>query len=281
MKSENRWEEAVKWLSSQPSERQLVIDSYYDDPLESAAERYESSPEWVEINAYLQGRVGLALDVGAGRGIASYALAKGGFEVTALEPNDSDLVGAGAIRALAKATGHPIKVVETVSEELPFENASFNVVFARAVLHHTSNLPAACREFARVLKPGGLFIAAREHVISRRNDLPVFLDAHPLHKLYGGENAFLLKEYRAALRGAGLRWIKQLAPLDSPINYFPQTRESLRAVLSERLRSAPFGGSLLAVLAERPVTGDLALKLASLFDNRPGRLYSFILEKPA
>ncbi len=32
-----------------------------------------------------------------------------------------------------------------------------------------------CREFFRVLKPGGRLIAVREHVISSKNDLPVFL----------------------------------------------------------------------------------------------------------
>ncbi len=41
-------------------------------------------------------------------------------------------------------------------------------------------------EFFRVLKPGGRLIAI-ENVISSKNDLPVFLDQHPLHKLYGGE----------------------------------------------------------------------------------------------
>ena len=45
---------------------------------------------------------GQALDVGAGRGIASYALAREGFTVTVLEPDDSHLVGAGAIRSLAE-----------------------------------------------------------------------------------------------------------------------------------------------------------------------------------
>ncbi|MGO8506361.1 class I SAM-dependent methyltransferase, partial [Rhizobium leguminosarum] len=94
----------------------------------------------------------------AGRGIASYALAKEGFEVTALETDASDLVGAGAIRALFNEVHIPISIAEEFSEKLPFSENAFDVVFARAVLHHNSDLSAACREFFRVLKPGGRFI---------------------------------------------------------------------------------------------------------------------------
>ena len=76
------WEDAVVWLREQPDKRQLVLDAYYDDPLIAAADRYVQSSEWQEIAKLLSGRRGRALDVGAGRGIASYALAHQGFKVT-------------------------------------------------------------------------------------------------------------------------------------------------------------------------------------------------------
>ena len=49
--------------------------------------------------------------------------------------------------------------VETVAceaAELPFEDDSFDLVFGHAVLHHLPDLPAAFREFRRVLRPGGV-----------------------------------------------------------------------------------------------------------------------------
>src|SRR5581483_10567570 len=175
------WEEAVQWLREQPDQQALVAACYFDDPLTEAATRFWASAEWKAITALLPTPRGAALDLGAGRGISAYALARDGWEVTALEPDPSCLVGAGAIRSLSKASGLSIGIVTEYSENLPFGDESFDLVNCRQVLHHARDLRQSLREIFRVLKRGGTMISTRDHVISRHEDLQLFLDSHPLH----------------------------------------------------------------------------------------------------
>lgn len=274
------WQEAVRWLRSQPDQADLVREAYYDDPLESAAQRYWRSEEWQSVRDLLPASRGLALDVGAGRGIASYALAREGYRVVALEPDPGDLVGAGAVRSLQAATGLPIEVREDFSERLPFADGMFDLVFARAVLHHTRDLTAACLEFARVLRPGGLLLAIREHVISRPEDLPAFHDLHPLHHLYGGEHAFLLTEYQQALATARFGPTVTLGPLASALNYAPHSLASLQGLIAARLcRPLPVVAPLARGLLRIAPVWQLLRPLLQQMDHRPGRLYSFVAHR--
>lgn len=275
------WEEAIAWIRTRSEFQQLVLDAYYDDPLLGAATRYWQSEEWSAIRNVMPTERGRVLDVGAGRGIASYALAKEGFEVVALEPNSSVTVGAQAIRNLADECDLSIEVVQQPSERLPFDDQAFDVVFARAVLHHTSDMAAACREFFRVLKPGGLFVAVREHVISQASDLTAFFQIHPLHRFYGGENAFLLEQYVGAIRAAGFGLHQVLAPLDTPINYAPHTLQSLQSEVAQRIGGRiPGAKSVLNQALRLPGIWSVMRALLQRVDRRPGRLYSFIARRP-
>lgn len=277
----NSWENAVRWLRDQPDQIDLVMDAYYDDPLLKAAERYWASQEWTAIRQYFpQSKTASVLDVGAGRGIASYAMARDGFSVTALEPDVSDLVGSGAIRSLANQSNLSIEVREDFSEKLPFDDCCFDVVFARAVLHHTRDLDEACKEFFRVLKPGGRLIAIREHVISRPEHLETFFKVHPLHRFYGGENAFLLSQYVGAISGANFIIRHVIEPLESPINYAPHTELSLQTEFASRLGSKIWGvAPLIRKLLSFPGAWVLVRRMLRKFDHRPGRLYSFVADR--
>jgi SAM-dependent methyltransferase len=261
------WEDAVVGLRNQPNQADLVRVCFYDEPLLAAAERYYASTEWAAVRKLLAGRRGTALDLGAGRGISAYALARDGWYVNALEPDPSAVVGAGAIRALAREASLDIRVEQEWGESLPFPDASFDLVHGRQVLHHAYDLRQLCREVARVLKPGGLFIAKREHVISRHEDLQAFLDAHPLHKLYGGENAYLLSEYTSAIIVAGIRLDATLNPCQSDINLYPETTLSLKCRLARKFH-LPQG-----------LIPDFLPKIIGAMSSAPGRLYTFVGHK--
>ena len=281
---ERTWEAAVRWLRDQADQEALVRACYYDDPLLAAAQRFADSDEWHALRTLLPVKGGNVLDLGAGRGISSYALARDGWSVTAVEPDRSALVGAAAIHALSKATDPPIRVVQGSAEALPFADRTFDLVNGRQVLHHARDLRAMCREVARVLRPGGRFIATREHVINRPQDLAAFLEAHPLHRYYGGEHAHLLSAYTEAIRTSGLTLSKVMGPFDSPINYFPVTTAQLRALLIAPLARVLGARAAGFLTSERHWWGRWCfariVALRTALATTPGRLYSFVADRP-
>ena len=266
-------------MKNQPEQQDLVRQCYYDDPLENAAERFSASDEWCAVKDLLHGYLpGKVLDLGAGRGISSYAFAKAGSEVIALEPDQSAVVGAEAIRSLFDKSQLPISIVSEYGETLPFADNSFDIVYGRAVLHHATDLTQFCRESARVLRTGGIFIVTREHVISQKEDLQQFLNSHSLHCLYGGENAYRLEEYTQAITAAGLKMSKILGPFSTAINYAPMTRPEFNSMLTTIL-AGRIGNRLAGRLASKRATQMLMGKYLSQKSEAAGRLYSLLAVK--
>jgi ubiquinone/menaquinone biosynthesis C-methylase UbiE len=277
------WEEAVLWLRARPEQQELVYACYYDDPLIDAAKRFASGDEWQATLKLMPQKPGKAIDLGAGRGISSYALAKAGWQVTALEPDPSSIVGREAIASLAKQSQLPIDPLDGYAEKIPCSDVEFDLVYGRQVMHHAQNLQTMCGEIARVLKPGGVFIAAREHVISKKDDLPLFLDSHPLHHLYGGENAYLLEEYLGALTKAGLRITQVLGPMATAINYFPATQQDWRNMIQASFTRRIGSQATHLLLSDRLPWGNFMnsyfAKRSDKLNQAPGRLYSFVAIK--
>jgi len=263
------WEQAVLAFRADPKNRELMLACFYDDPLIKAAERYYASAEWTAVSALLGVHRGRVLDIGAGRGVSSYAFARSGWDVTALEPDPSAVVGAEAIRSLAGSAGLTIEIVEEWGERLPFDDNAFEAVYCRAVLHHARDLGKLCQEMHRVLQPGGLFLATREHVITNSSEIAAFQAEHPLHALYGGEYAYTLDEYRRAITSAGLAIEQQLNPMESDINLYPSSRGETKARWATRLG-----------LPTSRVIPNWLLSLRGSISRTPGRLYTFLARKP-
>lgn len=259
------WEEAVLKFRSNPNNEELVQACFFDDPILKSAQRYYKSSEWRAVQDIIKDLEGYALDIGAGRGIASYALTKDGWKVFALEPDSSDIVGSGCISKLTCDANLDIKIITEFGEQLPFDNNFFELVHVRQVLHHAKDLALLCKEIHRVLKPGGKVIATREHVISNKKDLSDFLRNHPLHDLYGGEHAYLLQEYKNAFTNAGIKLISTYGPYDSDINLYPETKDIIIEKVERKLHFK------LPAMLKPPV-----LKILSKMNGTAGRLYSFV-----
>ena len=273
------WEHAVRLYRAQPGNESEILSNYFDLPVRQAAERYAGSEEFREVLRLLGAGAGRKiLDLGAGNGIASFALASNGWQVTAVEPDPSDEVGAGAIRKLAAETNLPIDVVQHVGEELPFADQTFSTVHARQVLHHAADLHAMVQEVARVTQSGGLLLNTREHVADDEAQLIAFRNEHPLHRLYGGENAYPLQRYFESFSEAGLILRQAWGPSESILNYFPGSEHERQIAIRQIAKHSYFRLGRLLAWSGRFQRAQLRRYTQN--DRTPGRIYSFLLERP-
>jgi SAM-dependent methyltransferase len=276
--------EAIEQLRADPEFEDLIRDAYLGPDTREAAERYGRSAEFEEVKELVGGFAGKeVLDLGAGTGIGSYAVAEAGAAlVYALEPDPSPVVGRGAIERL----GHErVEIRDGIAEEVPLPDECVDVVYARQVLHHTRDLDAVGREVARVLRPGGRFICCREHVVDDAAEMERFLSEHPVHQLAGGEGAYSLEQYVGSIERGGLHLLRVWGPWDSVMNAFPAARSNkeLKAWRRKALARSGFGLPLAVMgsWAQRlPGTGPLVERSLAPYIGA-GRMYSFLAERPA
>jgi SAM-dependent methyltransferase len=104
---------------------------------------------------------GRSLEIGAGTGYFSLNLLRAGVvrEAVCTDISPGMLM---ALEANAVRLGLAVETRACDAEELPFADASFDLVLGHAVLHHLPDLGRAFGEFARVLRPGGTVVFAGE-----------------------------------------------------------------------------------------------------------------------
>jgi SAM-dependent methyltransferase len=106
-------------------------------------------------------RFARALEVGAGTGYFSLNLMQAGVVGEAVCMD----ISPGMLETLsdnARALGLDVETVAADAEALPLPDATFDLVFGHAVLHHIADLRRAFAEFHRVLRPGGWIAFAGE-----------------------------------------------------------------------------------------------------------------------
>ena len=102
---------------------------------------------------------GKILELGAGQGPDSRFFSKQGFEVTSTDLSECAL---GISRQNAEKENLEIKFLELdMEKDLPFEDNSFDVVYAHLSLHYFTDKRTReiFQEIRRVLKPGGIIAA--------------------------------------------------------------------------------------------------------------------------
>ena len=131
------------------------------------------------------------LDVGSGPGTITVGLARHAARVVGLDMS-AEMVEAASALAAREGLGNTAFRVGS-AYRLPFDDASFDVVYAHQVLQHLSDPVAALAEARRVLRPGGL-VAVRDSDYATMVHAPVepaierWLHLyHQVHAANGGE----------------------------------------------------------------------------------------------
>jgi 2-polyprenyl-3-methyl-5-hydroxy-6-metoxy-1,4-benzoquinol methylase len=285
------WEETIKYIRNQPEYSELVEKAYFDENLPLNVERFRQSEEYKEtlrlFRIYVPNSKNI-LDIGCGNGISSIAFALDGYTVTACEPDPSNEVGAGAVKCLKEYYSiKNLEVYQEYAEKIDLLKDFYDIVYVRQAMHHAYDLNAFIQNIASLIKPEGILITVRDHVIYDAQDKKKFLDTHPLQKYYGGENAFTEKEYTNAIELAGLKIEKIFKHYDTVINYYPlstkefydiknikenQIKESLRKKISF-LCKIPF---ILSLYKKK-----IGFNFDKVFNESEisGRMYTYIARK--
>jgi ubiquinone/menaquinone biosynthesis C-methylase UbiE len=104
------------------------------------------------------------LEIGCGNGELSVWLAKNGAEVWGVDISDESIKIAEQ-RSAENHTATHTHFFSQPAESLPFENNFFDVVFINVTLHHLE-IETSLKEFKRVLKPQGIFVAIEPFTFS-------------------------------------------------------------------------------------------------------------------
>ena len=142
-----------------------VNNEYYTDAARGSPEyfaaivarRYRHHYHLAELFARLraEGVAGQSLlEIGCGIGIDTRSLADLGFrDVVGVDLTEAAI---DLARRRAEAEGRRTLRFEVANgEQLPFADASFDVVYSFGVIHHTPSITQAIAEIRRVLRPGG------------------------------------------------------------------------------------------------------------------------------
>jgi SAM-dependent methyltransferase len=133
-----------------------MADAYADDAAVDPVKTAYDRPAILSMVGEIEGR--RVLDVGCAAGVLSELLVERGAEVVGIDLNPR-LIELATERLAGSATF----LVADITQALPFESGTFDVVCASLVLHYVRDWGPPLRELARVLRPNGVLAMSTHH----------------------------------------------------------------------------------------------------------------------
>jgi len=140
------------WNAASCGESLYLRSSERDAYSEQATKRYALEPYIVTFADFTSARERDVLEIGVGLGADHQRFAQAGARLTGVDLTER-AVAHTCQRLAAFGLSSHLQVAD--AENLPFEAASFDVVYSWGVLHHSPNTQRAIDEVWRVLRPGG------------------------------------------------------------------------------------------------------------------------------
>jgi ubiquinone/menaquinone biosynthesis C-methylase UbiE len=184
------------------------------------------------LEAIRRARPARVLDIGCGQGWLAKRIAA---EI------DAAVVAADASPRMAELAAAPgVEAVVADAQALPFTDGEFDCVVAAWMLYHVADLDRAFSEFARVLRPGGLFVAITNGAGHLR-ELWALVHRRPYSLNFNRENgAALLADYFLNVERHDLTTRARFSDREAVLRYLSSVAEAEELIQRVPAAVAPF-----------------------------------------
>jgi ubiquinone/menaquinone biosynthesis C-methylase UbiE len=173
-----------------------MFSAFYDRAF-AATEEAGLREMRAELLRQARGRV---LELGSGTGLNLELYPREGLDCLTLTEPDPHMIK--QLRKRVEEIGCAADLVETGAEDLPFDDDSYDTVVVTLVLCTVPDQPAALKEIARVLAPGGQLLFL-EHVRADHQDLAKWQDRLETPWRFLGDGCHCNRDTVAGIKAAG------------------------------------------------------------------------------